>query len=193
MRWTVEELDRVRAKTAELPGTASIPWKQELSEREGAVREWAFSLHAFEIVQQAPIKPIDNLLADEVSKVAELEREALRQTPKAKQKTSSEIERGPLGSMVKKATGYRCQLCEELGLPPHGFKKPNGVPYVEAHHVMPVSKLKIGSLSASNILTLCANHHKQMHYGRVSVEIGEKAFEIEIDGQQITLKRHSFI
>jgi predicted restriction endonuclease len=89
--------------------------------------------------------------------------------------------------MVKKATGYRCQLGEALGLPPHGFKKPNGVPYVEAHHVMPVSKLKIGSLSLSNILTLCANLHKQMHYRCVSVEIGEKVFEIVIEGQQITM------
>jgi predicted HNH restriction endonuclease len=192
-RWTVGDLDRVTAKTAELPGTASIPWKKELSERESAVWEWAFSLHASEIVQQAPIKPIDNQLADEVSKVADLEQKALDQTPQAKLKTSRTIERGHLGKAVKKATGYSCQLCEALGMPPHGFKKPNGVHYVEAHHVIPVSKLQIGSLAASNILSLCANHHRQMHYGNTSVEIREKVFEIVIEGQQITLERHSFI
>lgn len=191
--WTVQDIDRVTAKIAELPGTASIPWKKEFSEKEDAVREWAFSLHAFEIVQRAPINPIDRQLADDVSKVAELERQALGQSPEAKQKTSFAIERGPIGNVVKKATGYKCQLCEALGLPSHSFKKPNGVPYVEAHHVMPVSERKIGSLAASNILTLCANHHRQMHYGSVSVEIGERVFEIVIDGQQTTLERHSFV
>jgi hypothetical protein len=38
-RWTVVDLDRVRAETAELLGTASIPWKKELSERGRAVWE----------------------------------------------------------------------------------------------------------------------------------------------------------
>lgn len=192
-RWTVQDLDEVIAKTTELPGTASIPWRNEQSQNENAVRAWAFTLHAFEVAPVAPIKPIDRQLADDVSKVAELERQALDQTPEGKQKTSIAIERGPIGSAVKKATSHKCQICEALGLPPHGFKKRNGIPYVEAHHVIPVFERQIGSLAASNILTLCANHHRQMHYGSVSIEIGEKVFEIAIDGQQITLERHSFV
>jgi predicted HNH restriction endonuclease len=192
-RWTAEDIDRITAKTAELPGTASIPWKKEISQKESAIRDWAFSLHAFEDVQQVPFSPTDKQLANEVSKAAELERLALGQTPEAKQKTSLAIERGPIGNAVKKATGHKCQLCEALGLPPYGFKKRNGVPYVEAHHVTPVSELQIGSLAASNILTLCANHHRQMHYGDVSVEIHDKLFVILFEGQQIILQRMSFI
>ena len=126
--------------------------------------------------------PIDRQLADEVSKADEAERRALGQTPETKQKTTYAIKRDPVGNSVKKATGHKCQLCEALGQPPHGFKKRNGLPYLEAHHVIPVSELQIGSLAASNIVTLCANHHRQMHYGNVSVEIQDKVFEILIEG-----------
>jgi len=47
------------------------------------------------------------------------------------------------------------------------FKKKNGELYVEAHHVMPVSKSKSDRFPASNVLTLCANHHREVHFGCV--------------------------
>jgi hypothetical protein len=43
-----------------------------------------------------------------------------------------------------------------VGRNPIGFLKKNGEPYVEAHHVMPVSTHQIKSLSASNVITVCA-------------------------------------
>lgn len=190
-RWSDDDLKRVLAGTQALPGTASIPWKQELRENESAVRNWANSLNANE---QADVGQSEtNPLAGELARMAELERQALGETPKAKQKTSVVIERGPIGKAVKKANGYKCQICMAQGANPHSFLKKNGIPYVEAHHVTPVSELQIGSLAASNIMTLCANHHKQMHYGDVSVEICENTFEVQLDGQSLTLKRHSFL
>lgn len=100
------------------------------------------------------------------------------------------IERGPAGNLVKKANGYRCQLCEALGLNPIGFTKSDGQPYVEAHHITPVSSLESGSLSPSNIVTLCANHHRQMHHGNVNVKARDEAFDVVVDGVQVSLRRH---
>jgi predicted restriction endonuclease len=81
------------------------------------------------------------------------------------------------GAFVKKATGFKCQLCEALGRNPIRFVKENGEPHVEAHHVTPVCKQEIGSLAASNIMTLCPNHHRQMHYDRIHVTIHATNFE----------------
>lgn len=189
--WSDDDLKRVLAGTQALPGTASIPWKQELRENESAVRNWANSLKANE---QADVGQSEtNPLAGELARMAELERQALGETPKAKLKISVAIERGPIGKAVKKANGYKCQICMAQGANPHSFLKKNGIPYVEAHHVTPVSELQIGSLAVSNIMTLCANHHKQMHYGDLTVEICENTFEVQLDGQPLTLKRHSFL
>jgi predicted restriction endonuclease len=75
---------------------------------------------------------------------------------------------------------------------PVGFLKSNGDPYVEAHHVMPVSRQEVGSLSASNIMTLCANHHRQLHYGgSISIAIGDAAFTVAINGITVEIPKVS--
>lgn len=186
--WNAIDMEKILDRVSELPGQASIPWKKELAEREASVREWAFSLQAVELTT-SPAAAVPTYLEGEAARVAELERKALNETPEARTKTSVVIERGPIGNAVKKANNYKCQVCEALDLPVHSFLKPNGVPYVEAHHVVPVSKLHIGSLAATNILTVCANHHRQLHYGRVSVEIREWDFAIDIDAQTILVAR----
>lgn len=122
-------------------------------------------------------------------KLAAMEQKYLKANPEVKERLSRTIERGPIGALVKKARGYKCQICEALGVVPFGFLKKNGEPYVEAHHVMPVSKGQIGSLSASNIMVLCANHHRQMHYGGIEVRIGEEAFEFVIAGVAVKIPR----
>jgi predicted restriction endonuclease len=94
-----------------------------------------------------------------------------------------------MGQLVKQANRFRCQLCAALELEPIAFKKTNGEPYVEAHHVMPVSMEQAGSLSVSNIMILCANHHRQMHYGNVSVAIDGSQFHVTVDGRSIRVAR----
>ena len=127
--------------------------------------------------------------ADTGDELAALEKKYLHASPEVKTKVGKHIERGPVGAAVKKATGYKCQLCEAMGRDPIGFLKPSGEPYVEAHHVMPVSTLQIGSLAASNIMTLCPNHHRQVHYGGVSVVIGDESFSVTIGGTTYTLPK----
>ncbi len=122
--------------------------------------------------------------------VRKLERKAANLDPKRKEKISEEIERGSIGKQVKKARGYRCQICEALGKEPISFMKSTGKPYAEAHHVHPVSLMLAGSLSEENIMVLCANHHRQAHYGRFAIkEHREHDWQIEVDGTALTISR----
>ena len=123
--------------------------------------------------------------------LADLERRYLRAAPEVKERLGRHIERGPIGALVKKRTGFRCQLCEALGRNPVGFLKKNKEPYVEAHHVMPVSTKEVGTLSASNVMTLCANHHRQMHFGGIDVTITPNASEFVIDDRRVSVPRLS--
>jgi hypothetical protein len=102
----------------------------------------------------SPVKPLDI----DTAKLAAIEAKYLDASPEVKERISKVIKRGAIGSLVKKATGFKCQLCEALGRNPICFVKENGEPYVEAHHVTPVSKQEIGTLAASNIMTLCPNN-----------------------------------
>ncbi|MBA4806675.1 hypothetical protein [Brevundimonas sp.] len=51
------------------------------------------------------------------------------------------------------------------------------------------SALEVGSLSASNIMILCANHHRQMHYGTIELERDEQEFIVKLDGEAVRIKR----
>jgi len=124
-----------------------------------------------------------------LDKLAALENEYREASPELKEGLSRAIERGDVGALVKKATGFRCQLCDALRLPSLGFVKANGEHYVEAHHVMPVSERQVGSLAASNVMILCANHHRQMHYGGIKVDIGPTTFDFVIDKISMTIPK----
>jgi len=54
---------------------------------------------------------------------------------------------------------------------------------------MPVSKREQGSLHATNIMTVCANHHRQLHYGGVTVTITADNFLLEVDGRALQVAR----
>ncbi len=75
-----------------------------------------------------------------------------------------------------------------MGLNPINFMKTNNIPYIETHHVNEVSNLEKGSLGISNLITLCANHHRQMHYGNVLLRESENThFLFNIDGKEIKI------
>jgi hypothetical protein len=118
------------------------------------------------------------------------EEEYAHASPEAKEVLSRRIERGDIGEHVKKANGYRCQICAALGRDPVGFLKRDNTPYIEAHHVVPVASLEKGVLAASNVIAVCANHHRQLHYGNVSVRIENAAFAISINGKYLRIPKH---
>jgi predicted RNA-binding protein with PUA-like domain len=124
--------------------------------------------------------------------LARLEDRYRSAVPEVRERISRSIERGPVGDAVKRANGFRCLVCEALGRDPIGFRKPSGEPYVEAHHVMPVAKGEIGSLRASNIITVCANHHRELHYGCIGVQILGDRFDLTTPEGPISIARHAF-
>ncbi|GEM_PF-1015408 len=85
--------------------------------------------------------------------------------PEVKEYISKRIERGSISERFKEFAGFKCMICDSMGENPYSFDKPNGKPYIEVHHVIPVSSLQTGSLSTANLITVCANHHRQLHYG----------------------------
>jgi predicted restriction endonuclease len=171
--------------TRSLPGQAAIPWRKELAANETGVRGWAESLKPFEATAVGE-QGVD---WSEALALIQIEQSLLGRRPEVRERVSSSIERGSIGQKLKRASGFKCQLCEALGLNPIGFLKANNEPYVEAHHATPVSALEVGSLSASNIMILCANHHRQMHYGTIELERDEQEFIVKLDGEAVRIKR----
>lgn len=128
--------------------------------------------------------------ADTFKGVNELENKIKNQPPEIKQRISSYIERGTIANKVKKITGYKCLVCEALDLPPLSFKKSNGDYYIETHHVEQVSTLKKGVLSITNLMTVCANHHRQLHYGQSEIIAQtEQYFTFKLDDRTIQVRK----
>jgi hypothetical protein len=66
-----------------------------------------------------------------------------------------------LTTLLKRLRGGACQVCGS------SFVTKAGGSYTECHHL---EQLANGGLDVSrNMLVLCANHHRQFHYGRVEV------------------------
>ncbi|MBI3701802.1 MAG: EVE domain-containing protein [Afipia sp.] len=123
------------------------------------------------------------------AKLAEIERRLLSAAPAVKTVVSKRFERGPIGDEVKRANGYKCQICEQLGLPPLGFKKIDGKHYVEAHHVVPISTKALGSAAHGNVISVCPNHHRQLHFGGVRVDFAKSAFLFYLPEKAVRIKK----
>ena len=59
-------------------------------------------------------------------------------------------------SVERRAKGI-CELCEQEA----PFKKPDGKPYLEVHHIVQLAKG--GPDTISNAVALCPNCHRKMH------------------------------
>lgn len=72
------------------------------------------------------------------------------------------IDRGSsISRSLKKILGAKCQVCGW-----EGFEKGNGDKFIEAHHITQLSEKVEGSLCTENIVLLCANCHREVHYGK---------------------------
>ena len=121
-----------------------------------------------------------------------LEKEYEHAVPEIKERVSNYIERGRIAEKFKKKTGFKCQICGALGEDPYVFEKENGDYYIEVHHIDAVSNLNKGSLGISNLITVCPNHHRQLHYGKVDVlENNEDELKLKIDGKEKLINKIS--
>jgi hypothetical protein len=133
------------------------------------------------------IEPVE---ADNENESILLEEKYKHASPQVKEIISKRIERGKISQAVKKINGYKCKVCEALGNTPFSFKKTNGEYYVETHHIIPVSNLTQGSLGISNLITVCANHHRQFHYGNIIIiDNTEDSLTLTIDGKEIKTQK----
>lgn len=136
------------------------------------------------------ISIIGDTTADTLKDIEKLEKKMKGQQPEIKQRISNYIERGAISNKVKKLNNYKCSVCEALGNQTNSFVKTNGDIYIETHHVEQVSTIKAGVLSITNLMTVCANHHRQLHYGQVELkENAEKHFVFIVDGQKLIINK----
>ena len=54
-------------------------------------------------------------------------------------------------------------ICEACHQPAPFMKKSNGEPYLEVHHIKPLSQG--GEDSLENVQAICPNCHRKMHFG----------------------------
>lgn len=139
------------------------------------------------------IKSLDILSSEELLDITDIERLELKyqnSTPRIKERISKQIERGEISKAIKKFYNYECLICKTLGLPAKGFLKKNQVPYIETHHFFPVSTLKEGCLGHKNLMTLCANHHREIHYGMIeSLKSNDTHFIIKMGNEILKIEK----
>jgi len=61
-------------------------------------------------------------------------------------------------TVLNRANG-KCEYCGQ-----EGFLLPNGKRYIEAHHI--ISLANQGPDTMDNVIGLCANHHREVHFGK---------------------------
>lgn len=96
-----------------------------------------------------------------------LNRQYAKATPNNRQSVARNLlDRGTrISNALKEILGAVCQVCGFVG-----FEKADGSRYIEAHHVSQLSEMRPSALCVENILLLCPNCHREIHYGK-SVEI----------------------
>lgn len=129
-------------------------------------------------------------LGNSVKGIELLNRIYANSTIEQKERLVKTIERGSIAKEIKKHIKYKCQMSEALGENPYSFKKNNGEYYVETHHIIPVSDTKNSKLSVENLICLCPNHHRQVHYGNVElINNNDTYLEYNIDGIQVKIDK----
>jgi hypothetical protein len=142
-----------------------------------------------ELASLQPASTVDEL-ADSLTGIRILEQSLQSATPKQRSAISVRIERGRVGATVKHFHKGCCQICAGLGNSPVAFVTRRGLPFSEAHHVVPVSALRKGSLSHANIMVLCPNHHRQAHFGVVDiVEDMPSYWTVVVDGIELRISK----
>jgi predicted restriction endonuclease len=79
---------------------------------------------------------------------------------------------------ARRTFGTQC-LITDCG---NRFKKPNGKPYIEVHHIVPLCDG--GEDAISNLSVLCAHHHRMAHFDNETDKIGIRDYLLkEVNGR----------
>jgi hypothetical protein len=118
----------------------------------------------------------------------ELNQRYLEATP-AKRSTVANryLDRGTaVVGVLKRLLGAQCQIC---GV--QGFATRSGQDYVEAHHLIEVSRLLAGSLCSDNVILVCPTCHRKLHHAPVTYEATEKTVAIRFTDRSATIPRNT--
>lgn len=77
-------------------------------------------------------------------------------------------------AFVLHRAGGKCEFCGELG-----FLLPSGDRYLETHHIIRLASQ--GPDTVSNVIALCANDHREAHFGK-NAEMLERRFAAILAG-----------
>lgn len=76
------------------------------------------------------------------------------------------LDRGSgITTALKKILGAKCQICDWEGFVKRGIKNSRQEGFIEAHHITQISDKQRGSLCTDNIILVCPNCHREIHYG----------------------------
>jgi hypothetical protein len=72
------------------------------------------------------------------------------------------FERDPLvKAIARQRVGFRCEV---PGCPTPSFPSKFAEPYCEVHHLIPLAEN--GDDTIENVVCVCANHHRELHFGK---------------------------
>lgn len=88
--------------------------------------------------------------------------------PEKKLSSGTRYARDPhVRKLVESRAKGRCELCGK-----RGFDRPDGTIYVETHHI--ISLANDGADRTTNVIALCADHHREAHFGALRDELEKK-------------------
>jgi hypothetical protein len=84
-------------------------------------------------------------------------------------------------AVMKRAKG-KCEFCGEPG-----FMGIDGAPYLECHHIVALANDGVDRMI--NVIAICANHHREAHFGKQHDEIEKRMIRIVEKAEQFRLGR----
>ena len=99
--------------------------------------------------------------------------------PESRRRSLRQLNRpSSIGKLIKELRGTTCSICSTPG-----FSKPDGSTYAEVHHVEELNTGNPGVLGSDNIIVVCANCHRKLHYADVDIVQNEGGWTIVINGE----------
>ncbi|WP_138420371.1 HNH endonuclease signature motif containing protein [Aquibacillus sediminis] len=141
------------------------------------------------------IGPLPDLMLEKIDLTNDnslhvIEQKYQHAVPEVKERLSKWIEHSPIAQQYKQRLNCSCQICDAQGKQVVTFQQPNGDYYAEVHHIMPKPNGATKYLAQHNLITVCANHHRQLHYGNVQmIENTNNHFLFVIDGEQVKVAK----
>jgi len=147
---------------------ADRPYQEKQRDANGINRNvWIFPLKLKDnnLPPAIPKETLDDLISKRDNYVKRLSDEELEERakesieiPGERQVTAKQYERNPyVSELAKRRAKGICQLCKREA----PFKNKNGEPYLETHHIKPLSKA--GTDTINNTVALCPNCHRKLH------------------------------